>query len=320
LVILFADYIEILTKKQSRINVTNIKNHLFRVVSPAIVEIIMNKDTTISPIEALKWYEAMDVDYVLSTDPNRWDVKNVVVSTPRHCEESEAERGNRINIRGADLKGDCRATQISLAMTPQHDTLSPRILADKATNLEQLKEALLSFHGCDLKKTAINTVFGDGVATAKIMLIGEAPGASEDATGIPFCGESGKLLDNMISAIGLTRSKNVYITNTIFWRPPANRRPTNEEIEICRPFVEKHIALIQPDLLILVGATAVTSLLGELQISKIRQEYYQYQNQYLANPITTTALFHPAYLMRQPFQKKTTWYDLLKIQEFLARG
>ena len=266
----------------------------------------MKIQTKLSPIDALKWYDAMDVDSVLSTDPNRWVINNVVAST-------------NANLKAVDLKRDCHATQVPLAMAHHSDSLSSRILADQSTNLEQLKAALLAFDGCDLKKTATNTVFGDGIPTSKIMLIGEAPGASEDATGVPFCGESGKLLDNMIATIGLTRSQNVYITNTIFWRPPANRRPTSEEIEICRPFVEKHIALIQPDLLILVGATAVTSLLGDLQISKIRQEYYQYKNQYLAKPITTMALFHPAYLLRQPFQKKATWYDLLKIQEFLGR-
>lgn len=187
--------------------------------------------------------------------------------------------------------------------------------------LEELKKQVQNFDGCDLKKTAINTVFGDGVADAKIMLIGEAPGATEDQEGIPFCGDSGKLLDNMMASIGLSRKSNIYITNTIFWRPPANRRPTPEEVEACRPFVEKHIAIIKPKLLILVGSTAVTSLLGDhLQISRIRQEYYSYKNDYLDEPIVTTAIFHPAYLMRQPMQKKTSWHDLLKIRDFIDRS
>ena len=256
----------------------------------------MKTDAKLSPIEALKWYDIMDVDFIASTDEDRWKKK----ATHRHSEESMA-------------RNDVARS------TPRNDGVSSRALADAASTLEALRAALMSFDGCELKKTATNTVFGDGVPTSKIMLIGEAPGATEDEQGIPFCGESGKLLDNMIAAIGLSRGENVYITNTIFWRPPANRRPTDEEIAICRPFVEKHIALIKPDLLILVGSTAVTSLLGDhLQISKIRQEYYQYKNDYLDKSITTTALFHPAYLMRQPFQKKTSWYDLLKIQEFLG--
>jgi DNA polymerase len=197
----------------------------------------------------------------------------------------------------------------------------PSESGDDHVTLASLRSAVMNFDGCALKATATNTVFGDGIETAKIMLIGEAPGATEDAQGIPFCGESGKLLDNMILSIGLSRTKNVYITNTIFWRPPGNRAPTDQEIEACRPFVEKHIALIKPELLILVGSTAVTSLIGKhLQISKIRQEYYQYTNKYLDKAIKTTAVFHPAYLMRQPSQKKAMWYDLLRIKDFIEKN
>ncbi len=196
---------------------------------------------------------------------------------------------------------------------------SSRNVVDNISSISDLREALLNFDGCPLKFGANHTVFGDGNPGSKIMLIGEAPGATEDAEGIPFCGESGKLLDNMLASINLYRDKNFYITNTVFWRPPANRAPTQEEIDICKPFVEKHIALIKPKLLILVGSTAVSSLLGNhLQISKIRQEYYQYSNQYLPEPITTTAIFHPAYLLRQPMQKKTSWYDLLKIKDYAS--
>lgn len=255
---------------------------------------------SIPPSEALKWYSTMGVDVVVSTDSDRWHPKN-----------NSLEKQN--------IKKDKGAAMPSLNMKNLDTNISSsRKIADAASSIEELKSALLAFNGCELKKTATNTVFSDGISSAKIMLLGEAPGANEDAQGIPFCGESGKLLDNMLNVIGLSRKENIYITNTIFWRPPANRRPTQEEIEICRPFVEKHIALIQPKLLVLVGATAVTSLLGgDLQISKIRQEYYQYQNQYMKHPITTTAIFHPAYLLRQPFQKKASWYDLLKLQEFI---
>jgi DNA polymerase len=231
---------------------------------------------------ALKWYDVMEIDTVIDTKkrPEKHAVKTL---SSENISES-------------------------------------RILANNASSLDELRKMLVDFNGCDLKKTATNTVFSDGVSSSKIMLIGEAPGASEDEQGIPFCGQSGMLLDNMVQTIGLSRKENIYISNTIFWRPPANRRPTEEEIEICRPFVEKHIALVKPKLLVLVGATALTSLLGDhLQISRIRQEYYQYTNQYLDTPITTTAIFHPAYLLRQPFQKKATWYDLLKIQQFLQK-
>lgn len=196
---------------------------------------------------------------------------------------------------------------------------SSREIVENISTIADLKEALLNFDGCALKFGANHTVFGAGNPNSKIMIIGEAPGATEDAQGIPFCGESGKLLDNMLASIKLSREKNFYISNTVFWRPPANRAPTQEEIDICKPFVEKHIAIIKPKLLILVGATAVSSLLGNhLQISKIRQEYYQYTNKYLTEPIATTAIFHPAYLLRQPMQKKTSWYDLLKIKDYAS--
>ncbi|EOB09419.1 Uracil-DNA glycosylase [Rickettsia prowazekii str. Cairo 3] len=202
-----------------------------------------------------------------------------------------------------------------------HDNITlSRSLADKANNIVELRESLLNFNGCELKKFATNTVFGDGNPQANIMLIGEAPGNTEDLKGIPFCGESGNLLDNMLYAIGISRN-NFYITNMVFWRPPANRQPTLEEVDICRPFVEKHIALINPKLLILVGSTAATSLLGKNAcITKIRQEYYFYTNKYISTPIQTTAIFHPAYLLRQPMQKRTSWYDLLKIKEYLVNN
>lgn len=189
-----------------------------------------------------------------------------------------------------------------------------RSLADRCSTLEELKLALENFDGCDLKKTAINTVFADGCPDAKIMLIGEAPGAAEDSKGIPFCGESGKLLDNIFSAISLSREKNLYITNSVFWRPPGNRRPTKEEIEICRPFLEKHISLIKPDLIILVGSTAITSLIDPNgKIAEMRGKVSEYQNRYLNNPVNISAIFHPAYLLRQPSKKKDVWYDLLRI-------
>ncbi|NRB10432.1 MAG: uracil-DNA glycosylase [Rickettsiaceae bacterium] len=194
-----------------------------------------------------------------------------------------------------------------------------RKLADEVKTLAELKETLQQFTGCSLKKFATNTVIAEGVSSAKILFIGEAPGANEDKYGIPFCGESGKLLDNMLASIGISRKSNAYITNTVFWRPPGNRRPTQEEIDICRPFVEKHIALINPKLIVMVGSTAATSLLGNHDgISKIRKNNYLYNNRYLTKPIKTTAIFHPAYLLRQPMQKKTTWYDLLGIQKLLT--
>ncbi len=195
-----------------------------------------------------------------------------------------------------------------------------RRLAESAKNLDELKTIVENFNGCALKNFATNTVFYDGQPNAEILLIGEAPGATEDKQGIPFCGESGKLLDKMLNTIGLDRARNIYITNTIFWRPPANRKPTPEEIKICSPFVEKHIQLLAPKLIILIGATAATALLGKKEsITFIRENYYPYTNQYLKEPILTAALFHPAFLLRSPYKKKDTWFDLLKIRDYIQK-
>lgn len=193
-----------------------------------------------------------------------------------------------------------------------------RRIADKAQTLEELYEAIKSFEGCELKKSAQHTVLFDGSPKADVVLLGEAPGASEDEYGIPFCGESGRLLDLMLQSIGLDRKKDVYITNTVFWRPPANRKPTNMEVELCRPLTEKHIALLNPKVLVLVGATALSCLLGaDKQITKIRGQYVRYKNRYMSKSVATTAIFHPAYLLRQPMKKKETWFDLLKLKETL---
>jgi DNA polymerase len=154
-----------------------------------------------------------------------------------------------------------------------------RELADGAKTLEDLKKIVCSFDRLSICKTAINTVFSDGNPSSKIMAIGEAPGANEDETSVPFCGISGHLLDKMFSSIGLYRDKNIYITNSVFWRPPGNRKPTPEETMVCLPFLEKHIALINPDLIILVGATACSSVLATLEsISKVKYKENNYTN------------------------------------------
>ncbi|NBX03228.1 MAG: uracil-DNA glycosylase, partial [Alphaproteobacteria bacterium] len=142
-------------------------------------------------------------------------------------------------------------------------------------------------------------------------------GAEEDMQGIPFCGPSGKLLDKMLAAIGLDRN-TVYISNTVFWRPPGNRQPTPDETNICLPFVEKHIALIAPQLLILSGGTAIHTLLkNDLSVARLRGKFYDYQNEYMAAPIKTALTYHPSYLLRTPAQKRAAWEDLLMMKAYL---
>lgn len=206
----------------------------------------------------------------------------------------------------------------ALPTAPAEAAAEARKLADAASSREELEKILRDFDGCALKKTATNTVFSDGCPTAPVMVIGEAPGANEDEQGIPFCGMSGQLLDKMFACIGLTRKENLYISNTVFWRPPGNRKPSTQELEICKPFVEKHVSLIAPRLLVLMGATAATVILDStVSIGRLRGTLHQYSNSYLNAPIPVLVSYHPSYLLRSPGQKRLAWQDMLRIQEFL---
>lgn len=204
------------------------------------------------------------------------------------------------------------------SIEPMLKKSTSREIADNAQNIEELFSAIQEFNGCALKENATNTVVGEGNTEAEILLIGEAPGAQEDKEARPFCGDSGKLLDLMLGSIGLSRHKNVFITNNIFWRPPANRRPSTEELSICLPFLERMISLINPKLIIMVGSVAASNLTGfNYNMSRFREDRIEYNNIYLSNPIKTITIFHPAYLLRQPYQKKVAWFDLLKVEDFI---
>ena len=179
--------------------------------------------------------------------------------------------------------------------------------------LEELKKLITLNCDCPLKKTAKNIVFSDGNPRANIMFIGEAPGEIEDKTGKPFKGEAGKLLDKMLHAIQLNR-ENVYLTNIIFWRPPGNRKPTEEEINACLPYVKKHINLINPKILVLVGATAASAILNiKTGITQIRGKWKNIETKDKKS-LKSIAIFHPAFLLRQPSRKREAWEDLKKIK------
>lgn len=192
-----------------------------------------------------------------------------------------------------------------------------RELASAARTVAELRDALAAFEGCPLKETATNLVFGDGNPRAKLMLIGEAPGADEDRLGKPFVGVSGQLLDRMMAWIGQDRTR-FYITNVLYWRPPGNRQPTAAEVAACLPFVERHIELVDPELLVLVGGSSAKTLLGRTEgIMRLRGQWFQYQSPRMARPIPATAIFHPAYLLRSPAQKREAWRDLLALKQRL---
>ncbi len=187
------------------------------------------------------------------------------------------------------------------------------ISTDKTVNLEKLKKLILSIKNCELKNSATNMVFSDGNPKSKIMLIGEAPGANEDEEGLPFVGRAGVLLDKMLAAIDLDRKK-VYISNIINYRPPNNRRPTEDEIKRYLPFITKHIEIINPSILVLLGSTAMNALIGnEIVISKMRGKWIEKKFGNCKTSVIIT--FHPAFLMRQPAQKKMAWIDLKMIRD-----
>lgn len=190
--------------------------------------------------------------------------------------------------------------------------------ARSAKTLEELRHVIENFDGCDLKKTAMSTVFSDGVAGASVMCIGEAPGADEDRLGKPFVGLSGQLLDKMLATIELARANNVYIGNIIPWRPPGNRTPSPQENALCLPFIERHIELAQPKVLIFLGGTAAKTLLQSKEpLSRLRGKWHAYQSAGLENPIPARVFFHPAYLLRSPGQKRLFWMDLLILESYL---
>ncbi|TPK22262.1 uracil-DNA glycosylase [Mesorhizobium sp. B2-5-9] len=188
-----------------------------------------------------------------------------------------------------------------------------RQLAMTATTLDELRQHMTAFEGCNLKATAKNLVFADGNPQAAVMLVGEAPGRDEDIEGLPFVGRSGRLLDRMLAAIGLDRS-SVYIANVIPWRPPGNRTPTPHETEICRPFIERQIELVNPKVLINLGGPSAKTLLNTSEgILRLRGNWRVHTTgSGIAIPAMPT--LHPAYLLRTPAHKKLAWRDFLEVK------
>ena len=187
------------------------------------------------------------------------------------------------------------------------------ISSDKAQSLEKLKKSISNINNCELKRSATNIVFADGNPKSKIMIIGEGPGSNEDQEGLPFVGRAGALLDKMLASIDLDRKK-VYITNVVNYRPPENRNPTEKEIKRYLPYLTKHIEIIDPKIIILLGSTAMNTLVGSEEIiSKVRGKWINKQFGKCNTSLIVT--YHPAFLMRQPTQKKMAWGDLKMIRE-----
>jgi len=205
-----------------------------------------------------------------------------------------------------------------IAPAPEAAIASARDAARTAPSLEALRALLEKFEGCALKHTATRLVFSDGNPLARIMFVGEAPGRDEDIEGLPFVGRSGKLLDRMIAAIGLDRSK-AYIANVIPWRPPGNRTPTPQETQICLPFIQRQIELVNPDVLVTLGNPSTQTLLSTREgIMKTRGKWFDYDTG--TRIIRAMATFHPAYLLRSPSYKRMSWQDLRAIAKELEKA
>ncbi len=203
-----------------------------------------------------------------------------------------------------------------VAMAPDDAVGEARQRAASARSLDELRGLLQSFDGCALKQTASRLVFADGQPGSRVMLVGEAPGAEEDREGLPFVGRSGKLLDRMLSAIGIKRNE-AYIANIIPWRPPGNRTPTPQETAICLPFIERQIELAAPDILVCLGGPSAQTLLRQKEgIMRLRGNWFSYRAG--GRELPALATLHPAYLLRQPAQKRLAYRDMLALRARLG--
>jgi len=213
--------------------------------------------------------------------------------------------------RSVELKG-----AVTAPPSPDAAAMAARDAAKAAASLEELRAILDRFEGCALRATATQLVFADGNPGARVMFVGEAPGRDEDIAGLPFVGRSGKLLDLMMAAIGLDRT-SAYIANIIPWRPPGNRTPTPQESAICLPFIMRQIELSDPDILVCLGAPSAQTLLNIKDgITRTRGRWFPYQTG--KREIRALPTLHPAYLLRQPLQKRLAWRDFLAIKKALA--
>jgi len=265
---------------------------------------VMSDDKQNSPSEMLamlKWYRAAGVDVCVVDDP----VNRLARTASRESATSGGQQGKIVEPVPANTATADGAGSLS------GDASEARQLAANAKNLGELRLALEEYEGCSLKLRATQMVFGDGNEQARIMLVGEAPGREEDLQGRPFVGRSGQLLDSMLAAIGLDRT-GVYIANTVPWRPPGNRTPSPLEVAQCLPFLHRQIELVAPEILITLGAAATQTMFeARLAITKVRGQWRHLKVG--QHKMRALACLHPAFLLRQPAQKRHAWLDMLSV-------
>ena len=271
-------------------------------------------DAKTAALDALRFYDEAGVDIALDEEP----VDRFAAAANEKRKKADVQHSEPPAERPKKSPPPEPALLAAAAIPSEASVMAAREAASSAETLDALAATLATFEGCNLRNTATNLVFADGNPEARIMFVGEAPGRDEDLQGLPFVGRSGQLLDRMLAAIGLDRT-TAYIANVIPWRPPGNRTPTPQETEICRPFVERQIQLVDPDILVLLGGAAAKTLLQTSEgILRMRGKWREFDTG--RRTIRAMATLHPAYLLRQPPQKKLAWRDFLAIKAALGEG
>ena len=272
----------------------------------------MTPETAPTIQQLLAFYLEAGVDCALADEPVNRLTDPDMAPAPAQAEPREAPPPRTLMQAPAVVpspRGDTAAPEAAIQ--------SAREAARTAPTLEALRALLETFEGCALKNTATRLVFADGNPQARVMFVGEAPGREEDIEGLPFVGRSGQLLNRMIAAIGLDRSK-AYIANVIPWRPPGNRTPTPQETQICLPFIQRQVELVNPDVLVTLGNPSTQTLLSTREgIMKTRGKWFDYDTG--TRTIRALATFHPAYLLRSPSYKRMAWQDLRAIAKALEQ-
>jgi uracil-DNA glycosylase family 4 len=261
-----------------------------------------------SDVAAFQFLVDAGVDFLIDAEP-----RNRLAPPPEPAPAERTDEPHGQTVTAASVAP--RAARPEPIDGEQRAAETAKTIAPACNSLDELRQALESFEGLAIRSTATKLVFADGNPDADIMIIGEAPGREEDRTGKPFIGESGKLLDRMLGAIGIDRTQ-VYITNTVLWRPPGNRKPNPVETAAMLPFLIRHIELVEPKLIMLAGGAALSALFGvESKITRDRGKWRDYEASYGTVPLLP--LYHPAYLLRQPSLKREAWADL---RAFRARA
>ncbi|MDB5650783.1 MAG: phage polymerase-related protein [Hyphomicrobiales bacterium] len=283
----------------------------------------------------LRWYVEMGVDVAVGDMPRDYFAEGAAkaaasdaappAEAPAPVAETDpdAPRAQRTAPRlGPPAALPVRSVSGNGSVSPRDALETARELAAGAQDLNALRAAMQAFEGCALKRTASQMVFGDGNPAAKIMLIGDAPGAQEDRQGVPFVGPDGQMLDRMLAAIGLDRTK-VYLANVLPWRPPGKRPLNSPEVVVCLPFIQRQIALVSPEVIVCLGDVATQALLGVREsIPRARGKWFEYREEVPdkdSRPIPAMAMFHPTYLLKAPVNKRYAWQDMRALRKALFK-